>query len=362
MKKQIFNLFTLENGIRLSAPVLDYISDHFTEMESVNTLLKLCKAKFNTSSLSMEQLMEISLLKTKETTQFELRKFKYMERNFAKSFQALRDRLGVTPHPISSLCNDTVQVIFGVFFKGINGQYSLEDDHDTIELELSKVENACFVFENMFVGLRGFKTDIFNVVEVILPRFPVFSPLASFSRSKSPKVCVVGCLKGELSVLRSLILAERPDLCIVSSMSDINMAELDGVCENVIVCASRDCCDYVPFGLNGVSNPFFIEIGGNLLGFIDYNLFEHRRDGIFFNSSSMEAFIRSLISQGSICPFSGSDFPTACFPNFLIVSQDSHPVVVDVDGVKVMSISPIKDGYFGVLDFAESSFDVRMVQ
>lgn len=361
MKKQIFQLFTIENRILLPAPVLNYISEHFKDMESVKTLLQLCKSKLNTSLLSMEQLLEISTQKNKETPQFELKTFKYMPRNFIQCFQTLKSFLPTPSHPISLLKDESDQVIFGLFTKAINGKYSLEDEHDVIELDLEDVENECFIFENMFLAFRGTKTETFKVREAILPRFPVYSTPINLKHPRNSKICVVGGFDDEFEHLKKIIQAESPDLCIVSAKSDSIKNIISEISCNVIVCPSKSACDHIPFSFKNVSNPHIIEVPGNLLGFIDYNVFDHRRDGLFFNCNSMESFLQSVISQGSICPFSGSDFAMPRFPNFFVISQDSHPVVIDVNNIKIMSIPRVREGYFAVLDFGNSIFEIRSV-
>ncbi|ELA42268.1 uncharacterized protein VICG_00667 [Vittaforma corneae ATCC 50505] len=365
MKKEVFRLFTIENGIMLSAPVLEYISNNFKDIDSIHALLKSFQARFNTASLSLDQVKELSMQpnnksgKERAFNNLELKTFKYCSVDFYKCFQDLSLRLRVNAISLSLLQEGVEKVIFGIFSRSRNGKYLIEDDYDVIEVDLSDVQSDGFLFENMFVGLKGIKSGDFKVKELILPKYPVHIPSNNLELIKNAKICVFGCFDGEFEFVKTVLSIETPDFCIVSVKNSINGSAFEELCSNVIICPSRFDAEYIPFNLNNISNPFLINIFNNLIGFIDYNLFEHRKNGMVFNNNHIESFLKSILSQGSICPFAGSDFSVPYFPSIMIISQDFHPLVLDVEGIKFISLPPVKEKCYAVLDFNNDLFEVK---
>lgn len=353
MKKRVFQLFTIENGILLPTPVLEYIAGRFTDVESLRGLLRRCKAKFATPSLSMAQVLEVS--NQKEGSRFDITSFKFAAADLNTAFQTLYLHVGATATQISLLKDGVEQLIFGLFFRDRGGRYALEDEHDVIELDLSGVEDEAFLFDNMFVGLVGAKAGIFVVKRIVLPKFPVVPPHVG-----SAKICIFSCYSGDAAFVRDVLARESPDLCVISAEEEKGH-EFEGACANITICPSRAQCEFLPARFGSVSNPLVLEAVGNQIAFLDYNMFEQRKTGVSFNGADVEAFVRAVISQGSLCPFAGSNLSVPVFPNVFVIAQDFQPLVTDVDGVKVVSLPPVKNGYFGVLDFSQSLFEVRRV-
>lgn len=361
MKKEIFQLFTIENGILLSNQALEYISTNFSDINSLEKLLKSCKLKFNSSSISLEQIKEIVSQKTAEQNLIEIKTFKYHPRELLKDFTKISGTINLNITPISILQEDVEEIIFGLFYKNSNGKYLLEDDHNLIEIDLKNVKNDVFLFENMFVGLKGVKQECFKVNEIILPPLNVHSLLSDPKIYKNSKICVFGCYNSEESIIKRAILTESPDFCIISTKNEIDLSNLKDLCPNLIQCPSRQSCKYIPVSSNNISNPFLFEIFNNLVGFIDFNLFDYRKDGLFLNNKPIESFLRSVFSQGTICPFSGSDFSIPEIPNVLIISQDFHPLVLKVEGITFMSLPPVGENSYALLDFENDIYEVKYI-
>jgi hypothetical protein len=164
-----------------------------------------------------------------------------------------------------------------------------------------------------------------------------------------------------MDFIKSIISLENPDLSIFSVKNDKNMEILKNEFQNAIICPSRQFMRHIPMNLQNTTNPFLIDAFNRSIAFIDYNVFEHRKDGLFFNKDPVESFLKSIVSQSSILPFSGSDFSVSRFPNIVIISQDLHPMVLDVDCIKFISLPSTKDRYYAILDLNENIFEVKLV-
>lgn len=365
MKKEIFQMFTIDNGIRLSAPVLEYISNNFKDIESVQDLLDSFKANFDTPSISLDQIKELNEQKISGGGKdggrviFELKMFRHQPINFHRRFLDLTSRLSVKPMPVSFLQEGVERKIFGIFFRNRNGKFTIEDDYGTINVDLSDVQSDGFLFDNVIVGMKGIKSGDFKVKELFWPKIPVYSPPTSLELCKNAKMCVFGCFNGESEFIKTVLSIESPELCIVSVKEDADPRAVKDIFPKVIICPTRFDREYIPFRQNNASNPFVITVFNHLIGFIDYNLFEHRRSGLVFNENNLESFLRAVFSQGAICPFGGSDFFMPAFPNIMIVSQNFHPLVLDIEGFKFVSLPPIQERCYAVLDFNNGIFEVK---
>lgn len=362
MKRHVYQLFTIENGIMLTTPVLDYIANNFKDLETIESLLRAFKSRYNDSSITLEHIKALSEAKSEECDAiFKTLQFKYVQKDFSKRFEALKSTLNIKITPISLLEEGTEQTIFGIFYKGRNESYCIEDDHDVIELNLDSVQNDVFVFENMFVCAKGVKSAVFSVVEFILVPFNIHKANNSFLKDKKLKICVFGSLGNDLKFAKNVLSEEKPELCIISTSNPAISKELSEFCTNIVVCPQKADCSYLPYKRDDTSNPFLLETRNSMIGFLDFDLFNFRKNGLFFNENQMEAFFKSIISQESICPFSGSDLSISHFPNIMIISQSYQPVVLDVEGVKFMSLPSSEDGYYGIVDFNNAVFEIRHI-
>lgn len=360
MKREIYRLFTIENGIRLSTAVLDYLSTNFKDLAGLASLLKSFKAQYSTDSISLDQIKNLSIQKsTTQSSLFNVKSFKYIQKDLCKEFERVKSNLNLQITPISLLEKDTSQVIFGIFFKGKDEKYAIEDDYDIIELDLSNIKADVFLFENMFVCFKGTKAVDFLVSDIILPSCNIYKNTNGFLKDIGLKICAFGSFNDEIDFVRTVLENETPDICLISSSNTFDASSISDLCQNIILCSSRTDHSYLPSQLQNVSNPYLIETFKHLIGFLDADAFENRKTGLFFNENHMESFLRTFSSQQSIFPFSGSDLYVPYFPNIMIISQDSYPIVVDIDGIKFMSLPPVKDGYFAFLDLSNNLFEIK---
>lgn len=118
--------------------------------------------------------------------------------------------------------------------------------------------------------------------------------------------------------------------------------------------------DLLPDNMFGMSNPFLLETFDCLFGFIAADVFRNRRNGLFFNDSPMDSFLKSIISQNSLYPFGNCRLSISDFPNVLIILQDFHPMVKTVDSVKILSLPSFKDGCYAVLNLFAETFEIKI--
>ena len=363
MKKLIYSLFTVEHGIVLNTAVISYIEEKIATYEELMALLSTFKSRFNSSSISKEQIDTILSSKSETKNFYNLKTFKFKCRDFCKEFETFKNQFPIKTTSISLLEDDVESTIFGIFYKNNKSSFSLEDDFDVIDLELEKVHNSAFLFEGMFVGAKGVKNGSFIVQEFILPKMEISKKQNQFLENVKPKICVFKldelCSNEEILTVLSILASESPDITVIFSKSNIDISLLNKSCKEIIVSSIIDDPDFLPSNSFGVSNPFILETFDSLLGFICVDIFKNRQDGLFFNKNPMDSFIRSFISQRSLYPFGNSDFSLFEFPNILILLKDFHPVVTTVDSVKIVSLSSLKDGYYAVIDLDKNTYEVK---
>ena len=79
MKKDIYRIFTTENGIRMSMDTMNYILENYSSIYSIESLLFSFKNQFNTPFIEIMQIKEIQNLKISENPFFKVQNFKYKE-------------------------------------------------------------------------------------------------------------------------------------------------------------------------------------------------------------------------------------------------------------------------------------------
>lgn len=360
MKKDIYRLFTLENGIIMTMPVLDHLSERIKDCESLASFFSCFKSKFNTSTIDLGQIEQILSHSPEERDSYTIRTFRYAQRDLSKDFERFRNQISGKITPISLLEPGVESLIFGIFYRDKRGRLVLEDDHEVVELCLDGVSNDVFVFENMFLGIRGTMEKVFGACEIVLPAFAVNSSQNSFLDNSKVKICVFGCCTGQTAFVRSILDAERPDIAIVSTNEAVGDV-LGKAGTKLVVFSCRCDGSFLPSQTQKVSNPFILELFDTQISFIDHDLFKARQEGIFFNGNPVDSFLRSVLSQGSLNPFTRSDMSVPAFPNVYVVSQSTCPLVLEVDGVKFVSLPPAGEGAYAVLDFLNGRFEVVLV-
>jgi hypothetical protein len=325
-----------------------------------------------------------------------------------------------------SLLEGGEEIIFGIFYRNRKGTFSLEDDYDVIELDLNGIENDSFLYDGMFVGLSGtlrpvinnVNENVFAVKKVLLLDSTTSFKQNNFLENKKIKICIFNSF--DINFIFSILMKYTPELTIIFSENSLKLEklkdfkiilikrsfiedELDecifreknnreilkGIIENSVEngvengtrgsLISRELersmeklaersvekSKFIKndsFSISLHENPLVVELFDVSIACISTDLFKNRQNGLFFNKNPLESFLKSIISQNSLFPFGNLNFSVEEFPNFLIILQDFHPVVLDVNnfekkGVKVMSLP--KEGYFGLLDFKEDIYEIR---
>lgn len=372
MQKEIYKRFTLENGIIISMPALNYISEHIATLEELQALISAFKSKFNTSSVEIKQIEQI-LNNKKEASSFSIIKFKYKQRKFSDEFEKYKALINRMVFPISTLEIDSISTIYGILYKNKRGSYVIEDDHDAIELNFSKTNGDSFVFENMFLAAKGCKRTAsmdmlcnstgdscyFEVTEIILPSFIPNTLKNNFLDDIKKKICVFGSFETEKYFIDSVIKRESPDIVIISTKKPDLKKEFSNWNGKVICCSCKEDGSFLPSQTQEVSNPFVLELYDKSIGFIDSEFFRNRQNGMFINGQNLiESFLKSYLSQSSLDPFSRSDMYLNEMPNFIIFSQNTYPFVLDVEGIKFISVPPFKEKAYGILDFKCHKFEI----
>lgn len=403
MKKQIYIAFTVENGIILSSEVLSYIQLKVTSQEALMSLLNAFKSQFNTPSISKDQIDSILSYKTEEKNFYNLKSFKFQQRDLCKELEVFRNRFPIKTVPIS-LINENECVIFGILYKNKKGTFSLEDDYDTIEISAISAESETFIFDGMFIGIRGslnprkasdennseyenYKSEntgecgiehtviksagnstviksenLFHVKEFILVNTEISKKQNRFLEDLKPKICVFN-LDHRIADLLEL---EQPDLAVIFTKSNFDITPLRKFCKNFVLCPICNDPDFLPHSNFNSSNPLLLETFDNLICFISVDLFKNRQNGLFFNKNPMESFMKSIISQNSLYPFGNCDFTVPEFPNIFVIRQDFHPVIMEIESkndnqVKIISLPSKSDGSYAVLDYLRNVFEIKLM-
>lgn len=369
MDKEIYRLFTLENGIIISKPVLCHLSGYIKTQNDLSVFFKTFKTKYNTSFLSIDQVDKIFSNNDNAANGFAINSFRFKHRHFPTEYEFFKSRINAKITSISLLPIDCSATIFGILYKNKKGKYVLEDELDIIEINFSNVSNDSFLFENMFLAISGIKKIIedsqknekiiFEAVKIILPQNIINSSKNDFLDKSKKKILFFGCYKNEKDFVNQILQKENPDIAIISCDAVIDLNIFENCKQQILVCSCKCDKSFLPSQVKSISNPFVLELCNSKIGFIDHNLFKLRENGLFLNKNPLDSFLKSYISQSSLNPFSSADLLVNEVPNIIIISQNTYPQVIDIDSVKIYSLPPISQGLYAVVDFNSIKFEIR---
>lgn len=364
MKKQIYNLFTVEHGIILNSAVISYIEQKINTNDELLSFLSAFKTHFNSSSITKEQVDAILNSKSEVKNFYNIQTFKFKHRDLCKEFEHFKNKLHIKTTPIALLEEGVEDVIFGIFYRNAKGTFSLEDDYDVIDLQMNNVTNSVFLFDGMFVGAKGVKNGSFIISEFILPEPHISKKQNQFLVDLKPKICVFNLknssCNSDLDAISSILSFESPNIVIIFSNENIDITPLKIWCRDIIISSIVEDSDFLSSTPFGVSNPFILETFDCLFGFIAVNIFKNRQNGLFFNKTPMDSFIKSVLSQNSLYPFGNCDLRVSELPNIFVFLQDFHPLVKTIDSVRILSLPCLKDNYYAVLDLFSETFEIKV--
>lgn len=364
MKKEILKLFTVKNGISIQKEALKKLQEHIKDQQTLNTFFLEFKRKFNSSEVEVAMIDEIFCNSTEISNSFLIKHFKFQEKNANEDFFNLKNKIFHQIFSLPFLQENLQSCIFGIIYKNRNGIYILEDENDTIELEF-QIQKPLFIFEGMFISLKGQKILIKNeenasikflVNDFILPDTKVSNHKNGFLSENKNKVCVVGGFNGEYEDINRVLDIEKPDILIISSRVEIDTKRV-GKKERVLLVEDS----MFPEIKQDISNPFILELQDKKIGFVSDEIFKNKKTGTFFNGDFLASFLRSFLSQGSLNPFFNSNFNLPEFPNYFIISQKTFPVVVEIEDVTFISLPSFGLKYYCILDFNSEKFEVKEI-
>lgn len=219
----------------------------------------------------------------------------------------------------------------------------------------------------MFLCLEGTKINSkFSVKKIILPNVEPYKSTNNFLQSKPAKIGVLGRVDDLNSCIEKLSKYEI-DILIASKKSNIkqnNSQYLNHNLESLSVikypCFSSG--RFLPInhsGQNCVSNPFILELHDKKLSFIDCDLYKYKEEGIFLNKNHLESFFKSFISQYSLNPFDKMDLYYDEIPNCILITQDFLPFIIDISGITVISLPPVSENTFCLIDIQNNQVEMK---
>lgn len=396
MQRNVYDLFTLEHGIRMTPDALKYISGHVGGSDELRAFLGSFKSKFNTSEITVDQAEQILTKRQDEEELFIVHPTAYRPRQLSMQYDHFKRRIAATLSPISLLEEGMQSTIFGIFYRNRSGMPVLEDDHGVTVLGLAGCGSDLFLHENMFLALVGRKEgDVFMVESSILPSVrnaagggsvgtspggegqhtpehvqPAappngYAPSArnNFLVDRPVKICVFGCYTDQQHLLDGVAERHRPDIAVVTLCTG-NKVPYASSATKVVLCPCRCSGGLLPSragpsaGGTSTTNPFMLELHGKKIAFIDCNLFAYKGSGIFCNKQPLESFLRSIHSQQSYNPFAPCDLSLCSVPSIFVVLQDFYPFVIDVEGVRMVSVLPVRDGTCVLVDTSDGTVEV----
>lgn len=378
MKKAVYAIFTVENRIRMDAGTLEYITSSVRDSEDIRSLLNEFKARFNTSTVDSSQIRELLTASREERPFFAIEPTTYRANSLPVLYDSLKKHLTEPVSPISLLGHGVPSIIYGIFYRSSSGQNILEDEHGTVVLDLAGCAGDIFLFENMFVAAEGGlfservedSDPVFSVTRFILPAVQPHSRLNGFLLQKDLRIIAFSCFTNQTALVEQVIGRHSPDVVVLSICSARPALAGSSIIENLasrhfstrfITYPCRCTGRHLPDRVNGLvtTNPFTLNLYDGSIAFIESNIFEHKRNGLFLGKNSQEAFLKTFLSQGSYNPFEHVNLYRESLPKIIVVSQRFYPFVTRLDGIQIISLSPIADeGTYALIDTSAGEAEI----
>jgi len=263
---------------------------------------------------------------------------------------------------IVNLGEDELSTVYAMITKGKDDSWMIEDDYDSMKISFEHHGTAvarnggcqpslCYVHENMIAEIEGYKSrGIFHVKRISLPEIKAHSQINDCLNKTEMKIGVFGKVRRSCDKLRKLIANENFDLLVYSGADTCDNPFADGHGSASIRCdAERQGRLYLPFGAR------LIETRDRKILFCEGSIFSYREQGIFLGYSSsnaddreceMDVFLKSVLSQRILNPFHGYSAALYDIPNIIIYSQNYPAVVTKIEGITVVSLPPVEEGFY----------------
>lgn len=399
MRKRFLKIFTSQNGIILTKEALACLESNIKSEGAALALLQRFKSKFNTSSITPENIQELLIDSPDELAFFKIEKTKYNRIPLSRRYEEIKKRFSLEITSISMLSPDEPSVIFGLFYFGLKNEPILEDDHGVVRIRLNDSISDAFLYENIFVGLEGYlvptdqelrndesddqntkklkynkdtnytseiKEREFNVKRVIYPTLPINKATNSLLVNKSIKLCAFSCLTSNIKLVEDAIKRFNPEMIIYSAcIKKIPAINFTGT-QIVFPCRCNE--SYIPERptfefretdrLIQASNPFSIEFYNLRISFIDANIFKHKENGIFCGANPLDSFISAVTSQHIYNLVGGCDTTNTISNDIIVLFQDFYPLIKNINGIRIVSLPKLNECAYMYLDTANATLEI----
>lgn len=137
MKKEIYKLFTAENGIRMSAETLEHINSKINSNYELENLFSAFKSKFNSAEITVSHVSQITNQSCENKQFYKTHPFSYKPKNLSERYEFFKKYINHHYSPISMI--EEQGSIYGIVYRNRSGNFVIEDDHDLIALEFDEV-------------------------------------------------------------------------------------------------------------------------------------------------------------------------------------------------------------------------------
>ncbi|ORD99854.1 hypothetical protein A0H76_39 [Hepatospora eriocheir] len=361
IKRDIYKIVAIENGLQLDMSVLEYLAIKFTDEDSVKSFIERFKIKFSNHKLEKSQIDNI--LSEHETTRpfFEIKEFKMKKVDLINKYERYKR--------VSDYNKSDTSRFYGMFYVDKLNRRILENEDGVFILDFGLYDEDMFLYEDMIITVKGeLNEDVITVESIILPEIPIFNKVNNFLIKTPIRICVFGNYINEDKFVQNVISEYYPNLLLMSvnnkraiqtwNTDTIYIPSKNNLIETYEGTLSKKEKSQYSIKIN--NNPIYIDFYDKRIVFIDHNIFQYKEKGLFFNSNPFESFYNSFISQGSTNPFNiNSDLELNPHPNYFIISQDSPPYVYrTTQNVLIISIPTVKSKGFTLIDIERDKCEI----
>ncbi|KAH9412326.1 hypothetical protein HK407_01g02210 [Ordospora pajunii] len=375
MKAKIYKELTKNSGILLSSDALAYLNARVTDECMLMHISAEYKRRNGPKMGDLGLFREIiESAKTCMQTPYTIVSQQYRKADYMHRYRRLKQRIRKEITPIY-LLDGQLCTIFGCYYRDKQGNEVLEDDGDTVLLDMSMCNGNAFLCDNIFVALDGYASKgTFGVTETHFPSIEVRNTVKHVLPVESLRILFfsefwLNEMNG--SILRKIITKIPVDVIVImGKLSSEKCLSIPYACfmnglktnsavsrtPDIIVCPDANdlYSSFLPkeIPLPGeykdtikmASNPCIIETRHCSIGVIRDDIFKSRERGRFIGTEYIDSFVRAMLSQQSLNPFGISNLDIEGIPDIVVVGQDFYPFISSIDEITFISCPSFRDG------------------
>lgn len=363
MKKYIYHLFTVKNGIILDIKSLTFLSTVLKSRDEIHNYLEKYQKNMKTKKPKIEELK--SLLKN-DQSKIKIKRFEFVKKSSEERLKFLKSKINKDINTIYTL-KSGYSYIFGKYYLNRNNKEVLEDESGFVDLNFDKYIGNAFLNENMYICCGGYFEDkVFTVSEIIYPsidvsKYQICNDILVFNEFDGSLDNFKSIYSSEISGYSEpiIIFFRKFNVTELIKFVDLMKKDFNKIQGNREFLKEFEIINFIKnrngevliipfiddsplpthiFDLKShilLTNPSIIQANISL-GLLKDNIFKSKETGKFLGGNYYYSFFKAFLSQYAYNPYENYELEIQNLPNVYIFATNHLSLHLNVENVDVV--------------------------